>query len=84
MPFDVPYGASIDLAKAQKAIAATIAEASKSPRNWKLSIAVVDTNGDLVALQKMDQTQVGLGRHLDRQGAHRRPLPPAERRSSPT
>ena len=36
----------------------TIAEASKSPRNWKLSIAVVDTNGDLVALQKMDQTQV--------------------------
>ena len=58
MPFDVPYGASIDLAKAQKAIAATIAEASKSPRNWKLSIAVVDTNGDLVALQKMDQTQV--------------------------
>jgi uncharacterized protein GlcG (DUF336 family) len=58
MPFDVPYGASIDLAKAQKAIAAAIAEASKSPRNWKLSIAVVDTNGDLVALQKMDQTQI--------------------------
>ena len=58
MPFDVPYGASVDLAKAQKAIAAAIAEASKSPRNWKLSIAVVDTNGDLVALQKMDQTQV--------------------------
>lgn len=58
MPFDVPYGAPIDLAKAQKVIAAAIAEASKSPRNWKLSIAVVDTNGDLVALQKMDQTQI--------------------------
>lgn len=58
MPFDVPYGASIDLAKAQKAIAAAIAEASKSPRNWKLSIAVVDPNGELVAMQKMDQTQV--------------------------
>jgi uncharacterized protein GlcG (DUF336 family) len=58
MPFDVPYGASIDLAKAEKAIAAAIAEASKSPRNWKLSIAVVDPNGELVALQKMDQTQV--------------------------
>jgi uncharacterized protein GlcG (DUF336 family) len=58
MPFDVPYGASIDLAKAQRVIAAVIAEASKSPRNWKLSIAVVDPNGELVALQKMDQTQV--------------------------
>jgi uncharacterized protein GlcG (DUF336 family) len=59
MPFDVPYGASIDIAKAQKAIAAAVAEASKSPRNWKLAIAVVDPNGDLVAFHKMDQTQVG-------------------------
>ena len=58
MPFDVPYGASIDIAKAQKAIAAAVAEASKSPRNWKLAIAVVDPNGDLVAFHKMDQTQV--------------------------
>jgi uncharacterized protein GlcG (DUF336 family) len=58
MPFDVPYGESISLAKAEKAIAATIAEATKSPRNWKLSIAVVDPNGELVALHKMDQTQV--------------------------
>jgi uncharacterized protein GlcG (DUF336 family) len=58
MPFDVPYGESINLAKALKAIEATIAEASKSPRNWKLSIAVVDPNGELVALHKMDQTQV--------------------------
>lgn len=59
MPFDVAYGASIDLAKAQRAITAAIAEASKSPRNWKLAIAVVDTAGDLVAFQKMDQTQAG-------------------------
>ena len=58
MPFDVPYGESINLAKALKAIEAAIAEASKSPRNWKLSIAVVDPNGELVALHKMDQTQV--------------------------
>jgi uncharacterized protein GlcG (DUF336 family) len=58
MPFDVPYGESISLAKAEKAIAATIAEATKSPRNWKLAIAVVDPNGELVALHKMDQTQV--------------------------
>lgn len=58
MPFDIPYGESINLAKAEKAIAAVIAEASKSPRNWKFSIAVVDPNGELVALHKMDQTQV--------------------------
>lgn len=58
MPFDVPYGESINLAKATKAIDAAIAEASKSPRNWKLSVAVVDTNGELVAMHKMDQTQV--------------------------
>ena len=57
MPFDVPYGASIDLAKAQRAIAAALAEASKPPRNWKLAIAVVDPAGDLVAFHKMDQTQ---------------------------
>jgi glc operon protein GlcG len=58
MPFDIPYGESINLAKAEKAIAAAIAEASKSPRNWKMAVSVVDTNGDLVAFQKMDQTQV--------------------------
>jgi glc operon protein GlcG len=58
MPFDVAYGAPITTDKAQKAVAATIAEATKSPRNWKLAIAVVDTNGDLVYFHKMDQTQV--------------------------
>jgi glc operon protein GlcG len=58
MPWDVPYGASITAEKAAKAVAATIAEASKSPRNWKLAIAVVDPNGELVYFQKMDQTQV--------------------------
>jgi glc operon protein GlcG len=59
MPWDVPYGASITADKASKAVAAAIAEASKSPRNWKLAIAVVDPNGELVYFHKMDQTQVG-------------------------
>jgi uncharacterized protein GlcG (DUF336 family) len=59
MPFDVPYGESINLAKAERAIAAAIAEASKSPRNWKMSVVVVDPSGELVALHKMDQTQIG-------------------------
>ena len=58
MPFDVPYGELINLAKAMKAIDAAIAEASKSPRNWKLSVAVVDPSGELVAVHKMDQTQI--------------------------
>jgi glc operon protein GlcG len=58
MPFDVPYGESINLAKATRAIEAAIAEASKAPRNWKLSVVVVDTSGEIVAIHKMDQTQV--------------------------
>src|SRR5262249_5444938 len=58
MPFDIPYGETINLAKAEKVIAAAIAEASKSPRNWKLSVVVVDPSGEIVALHKMDQTQI--------------------------
>src|SRR6267154_169808 len=38
--------------------AAGVAEAKKSPRNWKLAISVVDPNGDLVYFYKMDQTQI--------------------------
>ncbi len=58
MPFDIPYGESINLEKAEKAIAAAIAEASKSPRNWKMAVTVVDPSGELVAFRKMDQTQI--------------------------
>jgi len=57
MPFDVPYGTPISVASAAQVVAATVAEASRSPRNWKLAIAVVDTNGDLVYFYRMDQTQ---------------------------
>jgi hypothetical protein len=38
MPFDIPYGAPIDLDSAQKAITTAAAEAKK--RNWKMAIAV--------------------------------------------
>jgi glc operon protein GlcG len=58
MPFDIPYGPSITADKAKQAVDAAVAEARKSPRNWKLAIAVVDPNGDLVYFYKMDQTQV--------------------------
>src|SRR5688500_10031923 len=58
MPFDVPYGESITAERAAQVVAAVVAEASRSPRNWKLAIAVVDPGGDLVYFYKMDQTQV--------------------------
>jgi uncharacterized protein GlcG (DUF336 family) len=58
MPFDVPYGATITADRAASLVEAVAAEASRSPRNWKLAIAVVDPNGDLVYFYRMDQTQV--------------------------
>ena len=58
MPFDIAYGTPITADKAAQVVAAAVAEAQKSPRNWKLAIAVVDPNGDLVYFYKMDQTQV--------------------------
>ena len=58
MPFDVPYGQSITVARAAQVVQAVVAEAQRSPRNWKLAIAVVDPNGDLVYFYRMDQTQI--------------------------
>ena len=54
MPYDIPYGAPIDLDTAQKAIQAAQAEAKK--HNWKMAISVVDTHGELVAHATMDNT----------------------------
>jgi glc operon protein GlcG len=59
MPFDIPYGTPITVESAAKAVAAAVAEAKKGARNWKLAIAVVDPNGDLVYFYRMDGTQVG-------------------------
>jgi len=56
MPFDVPYGAPISLARAEAAIAAAVAEAKK--RDWKMNVAVVDAGGNLVAFQRMDGAQL--------------------------
>src|ERR1700722_16807107 len=52
MPFDVPYGPPISLARAQAVIHAAVAEAKR--RNWKMNIAVADSGGNLVAFQRMD------------------------------
>jgi glc operon protein GlcG len=56
MPFDVPYGAPIPLERAERAIAAAVAEAKK--HNWKLNVAVVDSGANLVAFQRMDGAQL--------------------------
>lgn len=58
MPFDVPYGTTITAERAATLVNAVVAEASRSPRNWKLAIAVTDPSGELVYFYRMDQTQV--------------------------
>jgi glc operon protein GlcG len=59
VPFDIPYGVSIGLERAKQVMAAAEAEAKK--RNWKMNIAVVDTNGDLVHFSRMEAAQIGGG-----------------------
>jgi uncharacterized protein GlcG (DUF336 family) len=52
MPFDVPYGLSITLDRAEAVIHAAVAEAKR--RNWKMNVAVTDSGANLVAFQRMD------------------------------
>jgi glc operon protein GlcG len=59
MPFDIPYGQSIGLEKAKQVMAAAEAEAKK--RNWKMNIAVVDTNGEPVMFERMEGAQIASG-----------------------
>jgi glc operon protein GlcG len=55
-PFDIPYGVSIGLERAKQAVAAAEAEAKK--HNWKMNIAIVDTNGELVHFSRMEGAQI--------------------------
>jgi glc operon protein GlcG len=59
MPFDIPYGLSIGLDKAKEVMAAAEAEAKK--HNWKMNIAVVDTNGEAVLFERMEGAQIASG-----------------------
>jgi glc operon protein GlcG len=52
-----PYGAPISLEHAKKVAAPALAEAAKN--NWTMAVAVVDTGGNLVYYEKMDNTQLG-------------------------
>lgn len=56
MPFDIPYGASINVERAMQIAQAAMAEAKK--HDWKMAISVVDPNGDLVFFMKMNSTQI--------------------------
>ena len=52
-----PYGPPVSLENAKKAAAPALAEARKN--NWTMAVAVVDTAGNLVYYEKMDNTQLG-------------------------
>ena len=49
------YGNSINTATAKKIAAATIAECAKN--QWNIAVAVVDTHGDLLYFERMEDTQ---------------------------
>ena len=51
------YGANVNHEQARKAVAGAVADARK--QNLPMAIAVVDTAGQLVAFERMDNTQFG-------------------------
>jgi glc operon protein GlcG len=52
-----PYGPAITFDQAQKVMAGAQAEAKKN--NWNVVIAIVDSGGHLMSLQRLDNTQYG-------------------------
>lgn len=62
-----PYGPPLSLDQAKKAMAAAEAEARKN--NWPVAIVVVDSGGNLVMMQRLDNTQFG-SNEVARQKAH--------------
>jgi glc operon protein GlcG len=51
------YGSSVTLENAKKVAAPALAEAEKN--HWNVAVAIVDTSGNLVYYEKMDNTQLG-------------------------
>src|SRR5580765_4094189 len=62
-----PYGPPISLDQAKKAMAAAEAEARKN--SWPVAIVIVDPGGNLVMMQRLDNTQFG-SNEVARQKAH--------------
>jgi uncharacterized protein GlcG (DUF336 family) len=70
MPFNIPYGTPISAEKARSLIQLAVDEAKK--RKWAMNVAVVDTNGDLVAFERMDGAQlasISISQHKARTAA---------------
>lgn len=62
------YGANVNHEQARKAVAAAVAESRKM--SLPMAIAVVDTAGQLVAFERMDNTQTGsIGVSQDKAGS---------------
>ncbi len=55
-----PYGESLGVEAARKVADAALAEAKKN--GWNVAAAVVDTHGELVFFERMDNTQFGSNR----------------------
>jgi glc operon protein GlcG len=56
-PPQIPYGAPITLVQAKTVMGAAEAEAKKN--NWNVCIAILDSGGNLVLLQRLDGAQLG-------------------------
>src|SRR5207249_10576347 len=56
-PPQIPYGAPISLVQAKQVIVGAEAEAKKN--SWSVVIAVLDSGGHLVMLQRLDGAQLG-------------------------
>jgi uncharacterized protein GlcG (DUF336 family) len=56
-PPQIPYGPPITLEQAKKAMAAAEAEAMKN--KWNMIITILDSGGHVVALHRLDGTQLG-------------------------
>jgi len=52
-----PFGGPVTLENARKAAGPALAEAEKN--HWNVAVAIVDTGGNLVYYEKMDNTQIG-------------------------
>src|SRR4051812_50071558 len=55
-PPTTPYGAPMTIADARKAMAAAEAEATRN--GWGMSIAIVDSGGNLLMLHRLDNAQL--------------------------
>ena len=56
-PAPTPYGAPINLEQAKKVVAGAEAEAKKN--GWPVAIVVLDSGGQMVMMQRLDNTQWG-------------------------